>query len=287
MIQNPNSLSYDSISEMNNHLQNNSLFDDVFNNGNDGSYISVMNFNQIFNNGLAERNTDESSNFDNTLQDILYQISPITNIILGRKKKGSNDKNKRHNKFSFDNLMKKLKSLIIRELHIFINKILVMKYQNDIGKGLNKKQLMLINQDQITNATIKFNQNFLDKTIGEIFSEDLSGRVSSYLPTFNKTLIQELKDEKDPVKKEYFTGLFNIKFLDCLKYFRGDDINNNYIEGLKKFSELENEDEFKEAQDNDEEYIKCLKKFMKEYETILMKKHGRKSRKEKKEVQKT
>lgn len=261
---------------MNNHLENNSLFDNDF-----------KNFNQIFNNGSAERNTDESSNFDNTIKDILYQKRPKSKKFLGRKKKGSNSKNKGHNKFSFDNLMKKLKSLIIRELHIFINKILVMKYQNDIGKGLNKKQLMLINQAQIANATIKFNQNFLDKTIGEIFSEDLSGRVSSYLPTFNKTLIQELKDEKDPVKKEYFTGLFNIKFLDCLKYFRGDDINNNYIEGLKKFSEPENEDEFKEAEDNDEEYIKCLKKFMKEYETILMKKHGRKSRKEKKEVQKT
>ena len=283
MIQNPNSLSYDSISEMNNHLQNNSLFDDVPNNGNDVSHTSAMNFNQIFN-GLAERNTDESSNNDNTILDILYQIRPISNILLGRKKKGSNSKNKGHNKFSFDNLMKKLKSLIIRELHIFINKILVIKYKNDIGKGLNKKQLMLINQTQIANATIKFNQNFLDKTIGEIFSEDLSGRVSSYLPTFNKTLIQELKDEKDPVKKEYFTGLFNIKFLDCLKYFRGDDINNNYIEGLKKFSELENEDEFKEAEHNDEEYIKCLKKFMKEYESILMQKHGRKSRKKKKEV---
>ena len=192
MNQNPNSLSYDSISEMNNHSENNSLFDNDPNNGNDVSHISAKNFNQIFNNGSAERNTDESSNFDNTIKDILYQKRPKSKIFLGRKKKGSNSKNKGHNKFSFDNLMKKIKGLIIRELHIFINKILVIKYKNDIGKGLNKKQLMLINQTQIANATIKFNQNFLDKTIGEIFSEDVSGRVSSYLPTFNKTLIQEL-----------------------------------------------------------------------------------------------
>ena len=51
-------------------------------------------------------------------------------------------------------------------------------------------------------------------------------------------------------------------------FFRS--INNNYIEGLKKFSELENEDEFKEAEHNDEEYIKCLKKFMKEYESAYV-----------------
>ena len=286
MIRNQNILYYDSISEINNHSQNHSLFDNVYNNRSDVSNIDVIDFVQIFNNAMTERNTDELSNMDNTIVDILFQIMPESNKLLGRKKKGSNDKNGGHNKFSFDNLMKKLKSLIIRELFIFINRILKIKYKNDIGKGLNKKQLKLINQAQIANGTIKFNQNFLNKTIGEIFSEDVSGRASSYLSSFNKTLIQELKDEKDPIKKEYFIGLFNTTFLECLKYFRGDEINNKYIEGLKKFNELENEKQFREAEDNNEEYIKCLKKFIKEYETILMQKHGRKSRKEKKEDQK-
>ena len=137
MIRNQNILYYDSISEINNHSQNHSLFDNVYNNRSDVSNIDVIDFVQIFNNAMTERNTDELSNMDNTIVDILFQIMPESNKLLGRKKKGSNDKNGGHNKFSFDNLIKKLKSLIIRELFIFINRILKIKYKNDIGKGLN------------------------------------------------------------------------------------------------------------------------------------------------------
>ena len=63
-------------------------------------------------------------------------------------------------------------------------------------------------------------------------------------------------------------------FLDCLKYFRGENSPDYiYIEGLERFSDLENDDEFME--ENDEEYIKCLKQFFNEYEETLNHKKGK------------
>ena len=50
------------------------------------------------------------------------------------------------------------------------------------------------------------------------------------------------------------------------------------MEGLKRFSDLENDDEFRKK--NDEEYINHLKNFIKNYPEQLNIKKGRKSRKE-------
>ena len=281
MLRNSLSLNYDSIYEFDNNSQNHSFFKNDFKNTSDISNMNVIDFSQSFNIAFVENNTDESLNIGNIRTDDSNQTKQKINKFLGRKKKGSNKENKGHNKFSYDNLMKKTKSLILGELFIFINKYLDKTYKNDFGEGMNKKNLILINQDQITNGNIEFNQKFLDKTIGEIFSENISKRATNYLPTKNKDLIEELKDEKDPVKKEYFIGLFKTPFSECLKYFRGDDINNKYIEGLKKYSELENDHKFREKEGNNEEYIKCLKNYLKNYEVILKNKKGRKSRKEK------
>ena len=39
-------------------------------------------------------------------------------------------------------------------------------------------------------------------------------------------------------KKKCFINLFNITFLDCLRYFRGDEIYKEELNGFKKFSSI-------------------------------------------------
>ena len=173
-----------------------------------------------------------------------------------------------HTKYAFDNMVRKTKSMIIKLLLNFINKKILVIYDGKIGHGDNIKKLFLMNQAQVSNANINFNRAFLERTLGEIFSADLSKRISNYKKNHNKTLIEELINEKDKEKKEYFNCLFNLTFSDCLKYFRSSNNANNpkyiYIEGLTKFCDLENDSKFK--QQNDEKFIEHMKEFINNYE---------------------
>jgi len=101
------------------------------------------------------------------------------------------------------------------------------------------KELILINQEQKKNTSVKFNKEFLSKTLKDIFSVNLSRRITNYPPEHNKNLIDELINDENEERSYYFKELFNISFYDCLKYFRGDNINNELLEGFTKFSGIE------------------------------------------------
>ena len=90
--------------------------------------------------------------------------------LLGRKRKDESDDRAKHNRFADDNSRRKVKRIIISELHDFINEKIYEKYDGDIGEGMNKKKLMKLCQDQISNAKIQFNKDFLNKSLEEIFS---------------------------------------------------------------------------------------------------------------------
>ena len=141
-----------------------------------------------------------------------------------------------------------------------------------------KKRLMKLRQNQISDASVDFNIKFLNKTLKDIFSEDVTGRVTNFSSDRNKEIIEELINDEDIIKREYFKGLFNLTFLDCLKYFRDDDIDqqkSHYLQGFQKFDEIKE----KLFSKNDEVYVEHLSKYLKDYEKILFKKKPRKSKK--------
>ena len=186
---------------------------------------------------------------------------------VARPRKFLGRKSHRHNKFLIDNLMRNIKSMLMSQLLDFINKKISELYKNEIEYGFLINKLFKTNLEIVKNQTIAFNKELLNKTIGEIFSTDILKRIKNFPPTHNKNLIENLKKEEDPVKNEYFNGLFNTTFLECLEYFRGDRVNNRYIEGLFKFSELEHDGKFTSKEDDD--YIDYLKEYLKCYENIV------------------
>ena len=195
---------------------------------------------------------------------------------IGKKRK--NDKTKgKHNKYTYDNSMNKGKRLILTNVLNDINKKIIEVYKGDIGYGMAIKKLLMINQKQIVNSNINFNKKFLNKTIGDIFSVDITKRHTNFSSDKNKKTIEELKNEKDLEKKEYFNGLFNTTFLECLNNFIGKTVNNKYIKGFKTFNELKNEPEFTKKV-KDKKYIGHLEKYLWEYEYNLNQKKGRKER---------
>ena len=133
-------------------------------------------------------------------------IKPVK--LLGRKKANSNQVGI-HNKFCDDNLRIKCKHIILSSLMDFINKKIYELYDGNIGQGILKKKLYIINNKQKSNTIVQYNKDFLNKNLKDIFSEKITARCTNISPDFNKILIQNLLDEKDEKKKNYFNKLFN------------------------------------------------------------------------------
>ena len=207
--------------------------------------------------------------------------------ICGRKRIGDkyDNNNDGHDKFTDDNARRKVKRIVFTHLLKYINKQIKIKYNGKIGKGLSKKELHILNQAQIANSLITFNKALLNKTLYDIFSDKISSRITNYPEDHNKVIIEELINEEDKEKRTYFQNLFNLTFLDCLEYLRGDKYFEqlNGLELFRDFKEIK-QDYLKKYNDG-EEYVKHLKYYLKEYEIIINKKIPRESlkRKNKKE----
>ena len=214
---------------------------------------------------------EEILKVENTEEDINKLKNDLTqplNKKRGRTKTGNNEST--HTRFSDDNLRRKVKHIVLQNTMNFINEKIREIYGN-IGSGIFIKKLLIINQRQKTNATILFNKEFLNKTLGEIFSEDISSRYTNNRKDHNKILIEKLMEDKDEAKKNYFQKLFNITFVDCLEHFRGDK-EIEELKGLISFKDLELEDKNK-----DKEYQETLNHYVYNYEIITSRKKERKS----------
>ena len=193
-----------------------------------------------------------------------------------RRRENDNDNKKEHNKFSEDNIRRKIKSLFFKYIFIFINEKIKYMYNNDIGKGIFKKELRTINQSQTSNATIGFNEKLLNKKLEDICSVEITKKFTTYQSNQNNLVIKSLKKDEDENKREYFTKLFDLTFIDCLKHFRGD-IKISELEGFTLFDNLEEiKSEYLIKYEDGEDYVKKLRDYLKDYENNIK---GKKERK--------
>ena len=189
------------------------------------------------------------------------------NTIYGRKKKNSTEK-RNHTNFSFDNILRKIKTSAIRSYQKFINNKIKYIYRNS-NKEI-KWILEKINQKNVANAKIDFNRDYLNKTFKSIFSEDITTKWKTKTGKHNKNVIEHLLKEKDTAKREIFVKLLNFKLIDIIKYLRGEKDDYEELDGLEFDLDI-----LKKIEE-DEEYFKCFKSNMAEIEIILQKKFSRK-----------
>ena len=138
--------------------------------------------------------------------------------------------------------------------------------------------MLILNQKQKSNASIQYNKDFLKKTLGEIFSEEISSRYTSHHPLHNYFLIKALTSDKNEERQNYFKKLFRITFIDCLNHFIGIKM----IEELKGLDTFEN---IKTKYEDDKDYLKSLENCITNYENIINNKRAR-IRKENKKAKK-
>ena len=226
---------------------------------------------------LSDQRTKPSINSNIKVQDdnLKNEQHEICEFDIIGKKRGRNSSGER-NKFSDDNLRRKVKHIVLSETMKFINNKISVLYKGNIGNGIFRKELLTINQKQKANAKVQFNQEFLNKILGDIFSEDISTRFTIYPLNHNRQVITDLRNETDESKRIYFNNLFNISFLECLKHFRGDIVIDELI-GLSGMKNVE--ETFKE----DYEYLETLQYYIMNYEDITKnkKKRNRKKKDEK------
>ena len=190
-------------------------------------------------------------------------------IALGRKRKNSNEKGI-HNKYSEDNIIRKIKSNLLNILYNFINMFIYEIYEGNIGKGIFKKQLLKMNQRQIIDS--KNNKVFLNKKLKHIFSDNICEKYTYFPLEFNKNLIEELLNELDGEKRKKLKNLFDLTFLDCLLHFRGDK-KIEILQGLESLEDLCQK--FKE----DKEYLESFRYSVFQFENIILRKKNRMQKK--------
>lgn len=148
----------------------------------------------------------------------------------------------------------------------FINSNIDLIYDGIIGKGIFIKKLKKLNQRQIIDS--KNNKKFLNKTLKDIFSEDITARITNFFPEHNKIVIEQLLNEEDNEKKNVFKNLFSLTFLECLNHIKGSK-NLPELKGLPTLDEI--------CQDlkEDDEYVKFFKFYVFNFKEIIMQKKQR------------
>ena len=212
--------------------------------------------NQIENNSLTQNLEIKINEESNTVK------------ILGRKRKNSNYKGV-HTKFSSDNIIRKIKTFLIKSLCELINGFIFEVYNGKVGQGILKKELKYMNQNQ--NEKVAENKKFLIKKLKNIFSVDLK-RYTNYSPFHNKNLINQLLNEKEEEKRTKFEKIFNLTILDCLNHYKGI----KYIKELEPLNSLINKKLVKFEDDKD--YLNLLNYYIPKFEETIMKKKSRKKK---------
>ena len=222
--------------------------------GNEG-YLANLNY-------LGEANNEEDINNFNNKSRIEFEkgegflnnkisnekikktkIFNITKIHkLGRPKKFS-IKNGKHSRFSQDNVIRKFKALLIKNIYLYINSLFKL---NNYGKS--KHQINIIKKivpSHVKSASKHDNLTFLDSKLKNVFSENISDKISNYSKDYNRKLIQriyEKKEEKDVI------NILEKTVRDLWLVYINDDSEKEYpgfktikddIQKFRKFKESE------------------------------------------------
>jgi len=181
-----------------------------------------------------------------------------------RRKRGKNS-----SKFKDDSLRRKVRHILLDNILDFINHKISdpNKHKTNFGKLKN------ICQNERSDGNVENNKKFLKKTLFEIFSSKITGRIKNFLENYNENIIKNLLEEKDLDKRNYFNNLFKLTFVQCLNHFNGTEYFKE-LNGMKKMS-----DEVKKASQGDEEYENNLKHYFLHFEEIINNKKGKKNKK--------
>ena len=163
--------------------------------------------------------------------------------------------------------MRKIKNSLLNSVRNLTNNETKVAYK--FQKLPPELKLIKIDPKHARNSNIEFNKIFIHKSLKEIFSEETT--IKNFCNReYNKILIEQLLDEKDEIKRKNFEILFNLTFLDLMKYLVGERPDLVHLQGLSLSKNLLNEMAL------DEEYSELILDVLRNIENILENKLPRK-----------
>jgi hypothetical protein len=169
---------------------------------------------------------DHSKNEEN-----IDTIIPDRDLYFHDRNKEDNNtiKEKSGRKYNFDILRRKLKILVINKAFKFIQS----KIKNN-GDKLKKIEANVKREKKIDEERI-----FMNKTLGEIFSNKVSDRFSTIQNKvdYNKKKIDKLRNSNNELK-----NIFDITFIQCLNHFIGKE-SIELLNGMTTFEKIAFNDE--------------------------------------------
>ena len=186
------------------------------------------------------------------------------------KKRKNNFECNNNNHYIPDYDLKKIRSMILDCLIEYINNKIKQFKKNKISVGICKLQFLPINKEKLYHSKIEIDKQFLNKQIKELLSWDISKKYTNYLRDQNSQLVQTLISSENG---EYFRDLFELTFLDCLKYINGTK-NSTLLDGFPEIEEIVVSKGIKDKQD-----IERYTNYIKNYEIGLSSKISRYSKK--------
>lgn len=157
-------------------------------------------------------------------------------IKRGRKIKIIRQSKIEHNKYSQDNIIKKIKSKLLLYPLIFLNKLLE-------SSNYNKKKYKLYKLDHkyIKNIKKEEELNILKKSLKDLYSLDVSSKFKNISIYHNKNIIDEIINNKELKNYEAINFAFNLNFKEWIELFiykksinEIKNSNNNIIKEIEK-----------------------------------------------------
>jgi len=160
---------------------------------------------------------NENLNNDFNPRDFSYNVDDLFEI-------GSIDLEEEDNDERPDSLRKKLKRLVLKYSLEFINSNIKKK----------KYTIKKIERNQVKKTKVDFEQIFMYKTLGDIFSSKVSSKYTSIIDheNYNKIRINYLKS-----KDEKLRNIFKVEFIECLNHFIGKEIKEELV-GMKTIEDV-------------------------------------------------
>ena len=133
-----------------------------------------------------------------------------------------------------DTLRKNIKRKVLKYSMKFINENITNK----------KYRIKKIEPNQVENVKVDFEQIFMYKTLGDIFSAKVSSKYTSIIDpeNYNKNRIQKLRSSNEKLR-----NIFDITFIGCLEHFICQS-NKEELNGMKTYKDIsyKNEEEKKD-----------------------------------------
>ena len=148
-----------------------------------------------FETSLLQEQISEENNYNMTFNSTneRYFINAINTLLNKKRENDYNPKfEKKHTKFSYDNLKRECKHLVIENVINFVNKKIVEVYEGNIGNGIITKKLLKLNQSQKINSDVEFNKLFINKSLKEILSQNITKKYKLFGQDHNKKVIENV-----------------------------------------------------------------------------------------------